>query len=560
MRRNNKRYRIAFRVIMVLSGLCLTVTGIHAQNLNKEVYVVSSFRPEIADADKLGFMPVISDTFSMPTTIDYSVLPSQLKSGFTLRPIKPAKMVGTPLDKLYNSQLKLGIGNYLTPLIEFNIQNLRSKEYTVGAYFRHKSSHNKIDIDQVEGIPAGYGRNELVLHGKRFYRNINLWGETGASSHKLRFYGLNTEILADTFDVERRDIRQSFYNIYGKAGVHSARPDSGKLEYSLLLSGNYFWDYFKNKEPRFNVSGSLSHPVGTFTLGLDGSYDYINFKTEADTNEQSIVSIYPHVGKRKEAWQLNLGARMDIVNSTFSDTIYIYPEASFKFQVIKNALYGFVGITGYLEQNSYRDITNENPFIIPGLNARNTNHSYVIYGGIDGYLSSKASYKLDISLHAMEDVIFFINSDQTALQNQFDIVKDDADLIKLHGEITWAPLSFLSFYLRSNYYNYKLYAEPHPWHRPAFEFMVTTRYNFKEKVYADIDFIALGKRYAQDLNTGETITLGPVYDLNLKLEYKYSNVLSIFLDFYNLTTSEYYLWNQYPVQRLNVLGGLIYKF
>ena len=561
MRQKNIQYStILFRISLILIALISGVFGAKAQNMNKEVYVVSSFRPEIADADKMGYMPLIPDTFSMATTVDYSVLPSHLKSDFTLRPIKPAKMVGTPLDRLYNSQLKMGIGNYLTPLIEYNIQNLRSKEYTVGAYALHKSSHNKIDIDQVKDIPAGYGRNELIGYGKRFYKNITLWGEAGASSHKIRYYGLNTEILADTFDVERRNIRQLFYNIYGKAGVHSARPDSGKLEYSLLVYGNYFWDYFKNKEPHVNVSGSLSHPVGSFMAGLESSYDYVNFKNNVDTTEQSIVSFYPHIGKRKEEWQLNLGFHLDIVNSTLSDTVYVYPEASFKLQVIKNVLYGFVGFTGYLEHNTYQSITTENPYIIPGLSSRNTSHTYIIYSGVEGYLSSKASYRLDLSLHNMENAIFFLNSDSTPLQNQFEIVTDNADLIKLHAEINWEPLSYLSFFLKSNYYKYKLYAEAHPWHRPEFELFFTTRFNFKEKVYAGLDFITFGKRYAQDINTGETVTLDPVYDLNLELEYKFSNVLSFFLDFYNLTNSEYYLWNQYPVQRLNVIGGLTYKF
>ena len=561
MRSKNIQYcKVWFRISLSLIALVSGVYSVNAQNLNKEVYVVSSFRPEVADADKMGSMPLIPDTFSMGTTIDYSVLPSHLKSDFTLRPIKPAKMVGTPLDRLYNSQLRLGIGNYLTPLIEYNIQNLRSKEYTVGAYAMHKSSHNKIDINQIKDIPAGYGRNELMGYGKRFYKDVTLWGEAGASSHKIRYYGLNTEILADTFDVERRDIRQSYYNIYGKAGIHSAHPDSGKLEYSLSVYGNYFWDHFKNEEPHVNISGSLTHPVGGFIAGLESFYDYNNFKNEVDTVEQSILSFYPHFEKRKTEWQLNLGIYVDIVNSSLSDTAYLYPDASFKLQVIKNALYGFVGITGYLEHNTYQNITTENPYIIPGINTKNTNHVYVIYSGVEGYLSRKASYRLDISLHAMEDAVFFLNSDSTSLQNQFEIVTDNADLIKLHAEIHWEPLSNLSFYLKSNYYKYKLYAEDHPWHRPNFELFLTTRFNFREKVYADLDFITLGKRYAQDINTGETVTLNPIYDLNLKLEYKFSNVLSFFLHFYNLTTSEYYFWNQYPVQRLNVIGGLIYKF
>jgi hypothetical protein len=533
---------------------------LRAQDLTKDVYVISSYRPEIADADKLGFMPLIPDTFSMGTSINYSVLPSRLKSDFTLRPIKPAKMVGTPLDKLYNSRLKLGIGNYLTPLIEYNIQNLRSKEYTIGAYALHKSSHTEFDLTDNVRVPAGYGRTELKAYGKRFYNDLNLFAEVGAGNHKIRHYGLNTQILADTFDVERSDIKQSFFNLYGNAGIQSTKPDSNSLSYSLMLTGSYFWDHFKNKEPHFNITGTLKHHIRNFEVGLESAYDQRNFKSPVDSADQSIVSFYPFVRKKKNDWQINLGLHIIVLNSSEYDSVYIYPDASIRIRAIDDALFGFFGINGYLEQNSYQNITNLNPYIIPGLHPKNTNHAYCIFTGIEGYLSSKASYRIDVSFEAMEDVIFFLNSDSTPLQNQFEIITDDADIIKYHGEFNWEPLSYLSFFLKSNYYIYKLYAEAKPWHRPAFELLFTTRFNFKQKVYADLDFITIGKRYARDLNTNQTIELDPVFDLNLRLEYKYSNVLSIFLQFYNLTTQQYYLWNQYPVQRLNVLAGISYKF
>ena len=69
-------------------------------------------------------MPVINDTVPFITKTDYTVLPSHLKTEYQLKPIKPASMVGTSLDKLYNSYIKLGLGNYVTPLAELSIHNL----------------------------------------------------------------------------------------------------------------------------------------------------------------------------------------------------------------------------------------------------------------------------------------------------------------------------------------------------------------------------------------------------------------------------------------------------
>jgi hypothetical protein len=180
------------------------------------------------------------------------------------------------------------------------------------------------------------------------------------------------------------------------------------------------------------------------------------------------------------------------------------------------------------------------------------------------YLSSKAGYKFEVMMDARDSVPFFANDTITQYNNQFMVIYNDADVIKYHAELSWSPLSYLSFYLRSDLYSYKMIDQAKPWHKPSFELALTASYNFKQKVFADIDFFLLGKRYAPDFAAPGPdpgiITLNPVYDLNLKLEYKYSNILGIFLHFYNLTNTNYYLWNQYPTQHIMVLGGINYKF
>jgi len=158
-----------------------------------------------------------------------------------------------------------------------------------------------------------------------------------------------------------------------------------------------------------------------------------------------------------------------------------------------------------------------------------------------------------------------VNDTLSRYGNQFGVIYDNTDLIKLHAELNWSPFSFLGFFLRTNFYNYKTGLESiEAWHEPSFDFILTTSYNFKEKIYADIDFLILGKRYVPNyLSDGanpEVIPLDPVYDLNLKLEYRYSKVFGIFLHFYNLTNTRYYLWNQYQSQRLCVMAGINYKF
>jgi hypothetical protein len=564
MMENKNIFRISVKQILTI--LIVMLHGsvlLYSQNLKKEVYVESNYRPEIADAEKYGMMPTIQDTLAFNTKIDYNVLPGRLKSDYSARPIKPAKMVGSSLDKLYNSYLKAGLGNYTTPLVEYSIQNLRSKEYAVGAYVFHKSSHyNQELVEEMEKIPAGVARTELSAFGKRFFNNVNVMGEVGANRHNIRHYGLRADLITDTTSMDKW--KQTYNDVYFKTGVYSTNPDSSAFDYSLFLNGNYFWDHYKNKEPHFNLNATLGHPVGTFRLAADLSYDHYKLSNSTDTASENIFTIHPFLSKRKEEWQLTLGARLSYSNFNDSGKVYLYPEALFKFRVIEKAITAYLGVSGYLENNSYAGISETNPYIIPGLRVANTNHPYIIYGGLEGYLSSKAGYRFEVSMDARDSVPFFANDTINYYQNMLMVIYDDADVIKYHAELNWTPLSYLGFYLRSNFHSYKMINQAKAWHKPSFDLAFTVSYNFKEKIYADLDFFLYGKRYAPDYTTATTvpgiITLDPVYDLNLKLEYKYSDVLGFFLHFYNITNSRYYLWNQYPSQRLMVLGGINYKF
>lgn len=557
------QYRIRSKYVLLLCAALFFNASIIAQNINKEVYVVSTYRPEVADFDKISIMPAISDTIRLNTSIDYTVLPSRIQSDYTLRPIKSAKMVGTPLDKLYNSYLKLGIGNYITPLAEFSIHNLRSKEYAIGAYIFHKSSHTKLKLDNGAKVPAGYGKNDLAVYGKRFYKNVNLSADIGTNTYRVRHYGYNTSnYAADSLpDLDAQDIKQSFFKAYAQTSIYSTATDSNAFHYLVALQGQYFQDHFSNKQPGVDFSTSLKYHIRSWGIGLEGDVNHYTHKDSSGSYKLTLLEVRPFVSKQKYEWKVKLGGRFFYDKRADRGTFHVFPEGSIRFQIIDNALVTFFGVTGYVENNSYESISAENPYLIPGIMPRNTLHKFVASGGLDGRFSRNSSYRLSVTFDARDDVIFYVNDTISRLQNQFSIVYDDADLIKYYGEIQWSPFSYLTLFLKSNIYSYKMVREDKPWHKPSFDLIFTTRYNFKEKIYADIDFITLGQRFAKNYSVPEDpIQLDPVFDLNLKLEYKYSNILTGFVHFYNLLAQNYSVWNQYPSQRLNVLLGVTYKF
>jgi hypothetical protein len=214
-----------------------------------------------------------------------------------------------------------------------------------------------------------------------------------------------------------------------------------------------------------------------------------------------------------------------------------------------------------MDINSYDKLASLNPYILPGLKTDDTRYKIIGYGGLKGQIGKDAGYRLDISFNSIENALFFVNDTNNNLQNHFIAAEDNIDLVKFKGELWYSPFTFLDFYLGGQYNSFTMSTQEQPWHTPVFNFRFGASYNFKEKIYAKFNLNQEGKRYAMDWSNRDLpIELDPIWDLNLGLEYKYNNVLSIFADFNNLLSKTYYVWNQYPTQKLNVLAGFSYKF
>ncbi len=549
----NIRSYIATTLILALS---LSTFG---QVPSKIVVVESSYKPMVDQVEKLSMMPEFNDTSSVKPKISYSVLPSRLETKFEVKPIKPASLVGSPLDELYKSQVRLGLGNYTTPMAEFSIHNLRSKEYAVGAYVFHRSSHANLKLENGAKVPAGYSRNRVSLYGKRFYNELNVEGELYLNTDKYRFYGYNTELFPDT-TLEAKDIRQYYTQVGGRAEVYSTVADSGAFQYRFGIDANYFGDDFKNRETHLHIPVLASFAIKTFRVDLNADYHMYAGLFNNIEKQKHVFHFNPQLRKRKEQWEVLLGLNSYIINSS-GNTFSLYPEARLSFNVMEKVMQAFFGIDGGIEFNNFSNVVGENPYIQPGTNINDSKNKLTGYGGVKGQLASNSGYLADVRFSSLDNVHFFVNDTNTALQNHFNVVYDKMEQVQFRGELWYSPFSYLDLYLKGQYSTYSLANEAKAWHMPAMKLSFVTRYNFKEKIFATFDIINYGKRYAKDMNNaGGIITHDPIWDLNLKLEYKYSQVLSAFVDFHNILSKRYYLWNQYPSQKINVMVGFSYKF
>ncbi len=518
-----------------------------------------AYKPTIADAIKISETPEIVDSTKKIQVPEYNIKSTKIKTNFTPEPIVPAQIAGDPLEKLYNSLVKLGIGTYNTPYGELWVNKLRSKNSAGGVRLKHLSS----TFTQKGYGYAGFNDDEISVYGKKFLRKHSLIGSADYFRNTVHLYGYNT----DLFSLKRSDTEQRFNYIAAKAKLQSHYKDKKLINHLAGINYYTFTDRWNGVENNVNVYGFAKKNIADGVARIDANVNYTNYRNLLDTVNNTIISIRPNWTITDSSYTAKLG--FDITHDVFNTTTaYLYPNVYFSYKVIDDIIVPYAGFSGGLYKNSFRSLTDINPFVNSALAMNNTSENYVAYGGIKGNLSRTTSFNAKVSTNSINDMALFVN-DTTGFNNRFDVIYDDAKVFTFHGEAGYQLREKIRVNLAAIYYSYSMETELRAWHKPQVHITLSGNYNLQNKIIAKLAVYYVGaqfaKEYETDSNNPALLTtieneLDGYIDINISGEYRYTKKLGFFLNLNNLTNSAYKKFNNYPTQQFSVMGGLSYSF
>jgi len=533
------------------------------EKIEKRVQVTKAYQPDIKDAYKISELPDITDTTHVTTDFNYYLLPRRLETDVEVEPIPAATMVGEPLTELYSSYLKMGMGHKIAPLVEFSLTNKRSRDHALGVLLRHHSSTGKVTLDNEERAPAGYARSRARLFGKKFYDNAVLDGNLGVRSNTRYFYGYDTRVDTSLYD-DKQAIKQNFFRFEAGAGLKSTYIDSSHLNYDFQLDYQYLGDRFESRENRVKFTGGLDKYYDQNHLGFHSEVTYLNREFTYDTTSNTLVHFQPWVARFGDGWRVRGGVKFfaDVVNG--NTHARFFPVANVEYDIISQYIIPYGGVDGKIDLNSYDRITRENPFVLPGLHVKNTNYKLIFFGGLKGNLSASVYYNARFRYSFFDDLYFFVNDVNSTggAANQFNVEYHDGERMNLFGELGIDLSDQLHINLEGNYYKFVLYHDQaRAWHKPVYDMTLSARYNLRDKIIAEADVFVSGDRWAKSgRRFGEETKLEGFVDMNMKLEYRYSKVLSGYVKLQNILSNNYSIWNNYPVYGLHAYAGITYSF
>jgi outer membrane receptor protein involved in Fe transport len=566
MNKHNIIRSLKFICLLFVSSLYLGQV-VAQDDIKKEVKVVKPYEPTLSGATKINLLPSVEDDTQYNVDLDYNYSINQQKmvAGFKVRPISSAKMVAPPLSLYYKTYLKLGMGNYFTPMAELSINSLRSKDVIYGINVNHLSSRGKVKLDNNEKVFAGYGNTGLSAYGKKIMRNASVSYDAGINTKNVYAYGYNPEI--DTV-LDKTDIKQNYLTLNAGLKLNSLKTDSNRFIYNLAVDYHYFQDLESNKENDILVYADFQNGFGDKVIGLRTKTNIISQNIDNAFNIGQVF-INPYLTKATREWRFELGLNGIIHHADTTTNFGITPNINLQFNIIPRIMTAYLGANGKWEINSYRFIANQNPFILPMQEHLNAPSKYNLesFAGIKGNFSSQMSYQINGFYTAVKDMVMFANvfSDADNIGNQFVILRDDAEITGIEAELSYTLDEKIKISSLLSFVEYELDQFEYAWHKPSLTYEISGEYNLQDKIIAKIDFIGVGKRYANvvdltDINTlGEAKELKGSLNVNLGAEYRYSKTISAFVNVYNLTGSNYNQWLFYPTQKFLLIAGFTYS-
>ena len=185
------------RYILPICLLFLIVTGfIHTANgqmdttkLNREVEVVKAYRPSVSGAEKINLLPEINDTTHFRPDMNYKTINHPITTGFQSSVLQASNQAQREINYPGTGKISGGFGSYMTPFLDFYLNNPNTQNGTLGIQLNHLSSSGGLQLKGGSQTDAPFSYNRAIAFGSYVFDGITVSSELSYQRDMNRFYG-----------------------------------------------------------------------------------------------------------------------------------------------------------------------------------------------------------------------------------------------------------------------------------------------------------------------------------------------------------------------------------
>ncbi len=542
----------------LLAVLLLTFGAQHLMFAQKElptenVEIVKDFDARLLESNKINVSPVLPLLDTTTQRQNYTVPPRPLSVTYDAPKLRPIGLKTVKVEDAYNGYAKLGGGVPSSVYGEAGYYYRSGDKFDGKVWFRH---HNQSAAHSIENQKF-FNNDALISANIYLPKNLAVEGKIGYQYNRVHYYGYDH----DSVQYSDERTRQDFRTLDVGARLYNSERTTGDINFSVAPSLYVLHDFYSDQETGFNLNLTASkwfaekHP-----LSLTIRTDMTNFN---DTVTQRLNNIYlqPSFTYHADFFKVKVGANFASNRDVFS----IFPDVEVTLRVFGDGIQLFGGVSGDLRKNTYRSISQYNPFIsIRGTKLRNTRYDNY-YGGIKGDLgwlsyTAQAMYAKASDLALYQTVFVGQGLDKPSI-TKFRVLYDTVRITNLQGTIKLVPFPALTI---SGTLSQNIFFDPahqaQVWGLPTTEGNFSALYsilegkaNLRGSVHiADGIWFKDPEGIAREGNV--------LADLSVGGSYYFTKNIGAFLDVNNILNNRRERWYQYPTFGTNFLVGITARF
>ena len=547
----------------------------------ERIIIVKSFTPSLSDAFKIKSDPSISDSISNAKfELVYDLKKIPVISTFEPNKATPLKLKQKILYNPFNTFFSGAFGN--KNQLFFNISSLVEidRSQRIGFNFYKDGFGNDLD--------------NTVLRSNQNYNEIGF-------NHNLRSnqYNVNTQFkfsksLNNFFGLNENVSDQSFINLIDpqiRRNNLKVRSNWNWYDYFLnnfILQANLSTDNFDTIEKQIGLSANFGSELarGNFKgkikiQGLNTRFvsSYFQKIQEEYSQAQGSLSVFWQNTSNDFRFKIGAGVSYLLGIDQISNDLIYYPEIEILYQKKENKLTPYLKAIGGANLNSYRSLSDVNPYLAPTTTLIPTFNKYNIQLGTRSRLASVLNFDFGLIFDEVENFNYyqrlpFDNENELEsyrLSNAFESKYLDLSFYGFNASIIINMIKDNFIRFETSYRFFNTQDEEVLWNIPSLQANWESQikwndrlaFSFKGSMWGDrsasLRPIFLEQDLSNDLIINEEIL--PIFiRSSAHITYKLTKQFDIFFKGRFNSKGIHGRWSYYPEPPLLILGGITYKF
>ena len=530
-------------LILTLTAGAFRAGAQHAANdtvlKGATIEVLQSYKPQVKQAPKPEWVPQLPQEDTTHPAFTYDVPQQTLYYTYTSQPLRPLALGNDIAPLPFANYIKAGGGNLSTLFLDAGIGGISGSNYETAIHLHHISQKGDIKYQQssLSGIEA-----DGTLHN-----DFSDWhAGISAERNQYYYYGYDNNYADD-------QIRQTYSTIRLCVDTKS-RDSTVNLNYHPAIIASLYNARFNASETNIGFNAPVTYRIDD---NLDAQValnaDLAQFNTNTTTVNNAIGELLPGLSVHANGFYGHalLGFALGMGGSG-----YLLPDLLAAFTIPNTKFTISAGWQATLRQNTYEQLTTENPYLSNTYSIMQTRRDEV-FGNIQSNIGNHLSFSGRVSYWKYMGLPCYLND--TGKHNEFYIVYDNVNAISFQLAARYKMANTWSAGISGDFYNFYNGNLPYVWGEPNTKIKGDFTVLLFSKLTVTAYLAFLDGIYGRDGNN-HTVKLDPIADIGGSAEYQVIPRLSFFVQLDNLLNDRYQRWVGFEGYGINVYGGLRFKF